>query len=357
MRRLLAALALLVAACSTSTPEPPDRPERVPEIPLGIAFPPVADAQQRAFTAEQLAALGIRHVRIAQPWALREPERDVYVWEPLDARIAALRAAGVSIFLTLELKDRPAWVAALSAEEQEAEHREYVRDLLGRVGGDLEWVQYGNEWNAEVPRFGGGGVEAFVRDANAVYDEVQRLPSPRPRVALGSVAIGGLRGLALLQGRIENVFFGGSPLYSAAEVEQARRDGPQTLGAFQSVAREVRYDAVDLHLYDDVWNWPVYAQAVDQWLADAGRQPGAVGRVVSEFGGPHPTLEPGGEAYNAERVADYVRALAALGVERSYFFKLVEERGAEIAHPNSFLIDADLRRTASFGVLAQAAQR
>ena len=52
MRYLLAALAVLVAACSTGTPESPDRPERVPRISLGIAFPPVADVEQRAFTAE-----------------------------------------------------------------------------------------------------------------------------------------------------------------------------------------------------------------------------------------------------------------------------------------------------------------
>ncbi|MGB3545122.1 hypothetical protein [Rubrivirga sp.] len=352
MRRIpLLGLAMLVG-CSSQAPD-----VRPSGLPLGIAFPPVADREQRAFTIDQLGTLGIRHVRIGQQWALREPERDVHVWRPLEDRLSALEDAGVEVFLTFEIKGLPDWLGALSAGEQEDEFREYVRELLRRVGAVLDWVQFGNEWNTELERFAGGDVETFIRLANVLHDEVQRLPSSsRPEVALSSFSIGGLHELAFLQGRIGNVVLEGGPLYSAAEIAAAEREGPATLEAARAVVGQVRYDAVDLHLYDDYWSWPEYRDAVTQLATDAGRTNG-LRFLVSEFGGPHPTLEPGGESFEASLVEDYVETLAGMGIERAYFFKLVEERGADIAHPNSFLIDADLRRTASFDVIRQAATR
>ena len=353
--RLLLLSILLLGACSSSAPPPADP---LPALPLGIAFPPVGDAEQRAFTVDQLDALGVRHVRIGQRWAFREPERDAYNWGPLEARIASLSAAGVNVFLTLELKGWPEWLEALPPAEREAEFREYVRDLLARVGAGLEWVQFGNEWNWEVDRYAGGDLGTYVRYANILHDEVERrAASERPGVVLGSVSIGGLHGLALLQGRIDNVVFEGGPLYSPQEIAEAEREGPAALAAFRTVAGEIRYDAVDLHLYDDVWNWPAYRDAMEHLLAESGRDPDAFAYLVSEFGGPHPSLEPAGEAFAAERVEAYVRTLADMDVERAFFFQLVEEPGAEIAHPNSFLVDRDLRRTASFDVIARASQR
>ena len=35
----------------------------------------------------------------------------------------------------------------------------------------------------------------------------------------------------------------------------------------------------------------------------------------------------------------------------AYYFKLVEEEGTNIAHPNSFLIDSDLERVPAFDVM------
>ncbi|MEM6289091.1 MAG: beta-galactosidase [Bacteroidota bacterium] len=355
-RLLVLALGLAGLGCSEAVPAERDASDSIagdslPALDLGIAFPPVADAEQRAFTIPQLAALGVDHVRFSQAWRFREPERDRFVWRPLDARVADLVAAGIEVFLTLDIEGAPDWLASLSPAEQEAEFRAYVRALLDRLGADLAWIQYGNEWNAVLDP---GEVDAFVRLANVLADEVARLPeAERPRVALGSVSIGGLSALALLQGRIENVVFEGGPLYTEAEIAAARAAGPETLDAFRTIVGSVRYDAVDLHLYDDVWNWPTYRAAVEKLLAEAGRDPAATPVVVSEFGGPHPTLEPGGEAFQARRVEAYVRALARLDVERAYFFKLVEEPGAPIAHPNSFLIDADLERRAAFDVIAR----
>ena len=352
--RLALAVLLLLGACSTHPPEAaPDGDPAPAGLVLGVAFPPVADAEERAFTLAQLDALGVRHVRIGQRWALREPERDRFARRPLEDRVAGLAASGVRVFLTLDLRGMPDWLVPLPPDEQEAEFRAYVREMLARVGGGVAAVQFGNEWNVEVERYAGGDVAAYVRWSNVLYDEVQRLPATeRPEVVLGSVSTGGLHALALLQGRIENVVFEGGPLYTDDEVAAARRDGPAALAAFRAVAGGVRYDAVDLHFYDDVWNWAAYREAFERLMREAGRDPGGVAFVASEFGGPHPTLEPGGEAFRADRVRAYVRTLGEIGVERAYFFKLVEERGAPIAHPNSFLLDADLRRTAAFDALA-----
>lgn len=147
MRPALAVL-LLLSACSTHPPEgaPDDGGAPRSESPvLGVAFPPVADADERAFTVAQLEALGVRHVRIGQPWAFREPERDRFMWRPLEDRVASLSAAGVEVLLTLDIKGAPDWLDSLPPGEQEAEFRAYVRELLRRVGGGVAAVQFGNE--------------------------------------------------------------------------------------------------------------------------------------------------------------------------------------------------------------------
>ncbi len=344
-------LLVALAGCSAAGP---DEPTLAPEgLSLGVAFPPSASADERAFTTSRLDALCAPHVRFGQRWVLREPERDRWVWGPLDDRLSGFAAAGVQVFLTLELKGMPGWLAALSPEEREAEFRQYVRALLERAGSRLAAVQFGNEWNWEVDRYLGGDTDAFVRLAAVLSQEVGRLPeAERPDVVLGSLSIDGLRALAFAQGRIDNVVFDGQPLYSDDQLAEARAASAELQARYRAVFGGVEADAVDLHLYDDVWNWPLYREAVEQSLREVGKRPEDVAFVVSEFGGPHPTLEPGGEAFRAERVRQYVSALGEMDIDRAYYFKLVEEPGADIAHPNSFLVAADGESTEAFDAFA-----
>ncbi|MEM0963009.1 MAG: hypothetical protein AAGK21_10810 [Bacteroidota bacterium] len=348
--RSLIPLILLLALGGCTFQEPLDIPIASGTLPtLGIAFPPVADAEQRALTLEALSDLCTRQVRLAQPWGLREPERDRFVWGPLDRRFQSLESAGVEVLLTLELKGLPDWLDSLSQGEQEAEFREYVRALLDRAGPSLTAIQFGNEWTWELDRYVGGDVDAFVTFATVLAEEVARRPvTGRPEVVLGSFSIGGLHGLAFLQGRIDNVYFGDTPLYADQQLEEARANGDAALERYRTIVGSIPYSAIDLHFYDDVWNWPTYREAIDQLLVESGRDPQRIQFVASEFGGPHPTLEPAGEAFAARRIRQYAEVLGQIGIERAYVFKLVEEPGADIAHPNSFLIDAELRRTASF---------
>ena len=330
----------------------------IDDLAFGIAFPPNGNREQRDFTVEQLEALSIDQIRIGQAWELREPERDQFNWAPLDARTERFRDEGIDLFITLEMKDMPEWLESLDAADREAEFREYVTAFLGRYGEDLEFIQFGNEWNWEIHEYLHGDDAEFTRFANLLYTEVMELPpDARPTVVLASVAIGGLRGLAFAQDRLENVYFDGRPLYGEDDLEAADQARPEELPRYRDIVGQVDFEAVDLHLYDDYWNWETYRDSFGELLAEAGKDMADYQLLASEFGGPHPDLEPSGEGYKADRLVSYVQTLDEIGVEIAYYFKLVEEEGADIAHPNSFLIDRNLERVPAFEVMRRFGAR
>ena len=352
-RRGSVVLALIALVSSCATPFPYDNfDHQLDSLELGIAFAPVGDAQQRAFTIAAMDELSMTAVRFSQTWSLREPTNDAWNWTPLTSRVTELRAAGKEILLILEIKDFPAWTDALSPAELESEFREYAAGLLALIGADLSYIQYGNEWNWEIDSYRSGSDDEFIALANILFDEVQSLPpSDRPVVLLGSLSIGALRGIAFAQDRIDNVYFAGEPLYGAGELAEADVALADEVPRMRTIISAIDYDAVDLHFYDDHWSWQIYLDAFLQLVGEAGKSPTGVPIVVSEFGGPHPEMEPSGENYRAERLIEYVHAIDALPVDLAFYFKLVEERGSDIAHPNSFLYDHRLRETPSLEVL------
>jgi hypothetical protein len=95
----------------------------------------------------------------------------------------------------------------------------------------------------------------------------------------------------------------------------------------------------------------VHHDSFAELLSQAGKDMADYQVLASEFGGPHPDLEPAGEGYKADRLVSYVQTLDEIGIEIAYYFKLVEEEGTSIAHPNSFLIDSDLERVPAFDVM------
>jgi len=308
--------------------------------------------EQRDFTVERLNTLSIDRIRIGQAWELREPARDEFNWEPLDARIDRFRDEGIDLFITLEMKNMPAWLEGLTADEREVEFREYVAAFLQRYGADVEFIQFGNEWNWEIDAYLHGDDGEFTNLANLLYSEVMQLPaSARPTVVLGSVAIGGLRGLAFALTELENVFFDGVPLYGEEELAAADQAEPEALERYRNIVGAVNFEAVDLHIYDDYWNWDIYRNSFETLLSQAGKDMADYRVLASEFGGPHPDLESLDEGYKADRLVAYVQTLDEIGFEIAYYFKLVEEEGADIAHPNSFLIDTDLKRMPAFEVM------
>ncbi len=94
-----------------------------------------------------------------------------------------------------------------------------------------------------------------------------------------------------------------------------------------------RFDAIDLHLYDDPQNWGVYIEAFRQIIGDD------VEVIVSEFGGPHPSIKEMRVEEQAKLLVESIVALAEQGIRSAYFFKLVE--GPKYPHPISGLMKAE----------------
>ncbi len=118
-----------------------------------------------------------------------------------------------------------------------------------------------------------------------------------------------------------------------------------------NIVSNVNFEAIDLHFYDEFWNWGIYLVSISQLITETGKDPVAYPVIASEFGGPYPVFESNDAASRAKSLISYVQTLDALGIKDALFFKLVEESTAPIAHPNSFLLDEDLNKTLRYEVM------
>jgi hypothetical protein len=317
---------------------------------LGMAFPPDADGSQRSFSRARLAELNIKHVRIIQNWSLREPVDDAFNWQPLEDRLQWYAAQGISVLVTLDLEEFPDWTDSLAQAEKTVEFGEFVSSLLALYGDRIDVLQVGNEWNWETDTYLAGDTSFYIALNNAAYNAVQAAPPDhRPVFALGSLSIGGLRSVAFHLGLITNVWFDGTPLYSQDEITAVHPAIEAAYARVINVLSGCSFQAVDLHFYDEYWNWSLYCQAIDTCLENAGKSSSAYEVIASEFGGPQPELEGTSRTLQADRVVSYIHTLDDIGVSRAYFFKLVE--GGEADHPNSFLIDSSLNTTEAYEVM------
>jgi len=78
---------------------------------LGISFPPVADEEQRTFTAPLLDELNVEIIRIGENWSFREPEEGNFQWPSLDARINWAETNGIDVLLTIQ-SNGPDWACS-----------------------------------------------------------------------------------------------------------------------------------------------------------------------------------------------------------------------------------------------------
>ena len=104
--------------------------------------------------------------------------RDLETLESLTLEAEEENPEFYEVFITLEMKDMPAWLESLGDGEREAEFREYVTAFLGRYGDDVEFIQFGNEWNWEIDRYFNGDDAEFIRFANLLYAQVMELSPP-----------------------------------------------------------------------------------------------------------------------------------------------------------------------------------
>ncbi len=322
-------------------------------INLGLSFVPDSNTEQQNFTATHLSTLNISRVRFAQSWHLREPTNNDFNWAPLASRLDFYDSNNVEVLLTLDIKEFPAWTTALDSTQLTNEFNQYVNALLTNFGSRIAYIQLGNEWNWEIDTYLNGDEDLFIALNNIVYDNVMSLSvTNRPVVVLGSISIGGLQALAFNQSRITNIYFGQTPLYTQLEIDASAASVQTTAIRVQEIMSNCSFEMLDLHFYDEYWNWPIYQAACLQVLSNVNKTSSNYQvTIVSEFGGPHPDLEGYDYSLKAERLISYVQTLDTMSVKNAYYFKLVQESSPMIAHPNSFLIDSGLHKTFSYEVL------
>lgn len=338
----------------------PDEPSgrRKPGRPLyGIAFPPMADEKGRAVTARQVPALGIKTIRYSENWRFREPRRGEYYWQAMDDRIAFCEKMGFRLLLTIE-SYAPEWmerqqVGKLGAVFSDYDaFRDFVTVMSRRYAGRIAQVQFGNEW--DNPDAYPGTAQDMIRATNLLYDAF-KANSPTTRVVLGSMTYA-LFALRLHTEQPDRYVF---PLESAYRAGQSRSTVeayiqkclarlPEYEARVGQVLADARYDAIDIHLYDDPENWAAYL-GYAKAMCDKPT-------LVSEFGCPNPTFEKYEPEYHARRLEACLRTLDALPVEEAYYFSLITEGDTSAYHVDSGLLRGDLTRKPAYDVLRKHLQ-
>jgi len=325
---------------------------RTEDLRLGLSYPPLADVEQRTFTAEHLRALGVRHIRYETRWALREPRRGRFDWAPLDARMAFCERENLSLMLTVRA-DGPDWAVRAPRNPQSAviddttAFTNFIARLVQRYPGAIDKIQFGNEWHATY--WYAGTAEDYVRSQNLLYDTVKAY-APGIEVVLGGFSVGALRALAAIDGLADSYMHEDGRVYSGEEL--TKRLTSARAMTFRRRVGEVlasaRFDVLDLHLYDDPERWQLYVATMRR------RVPGKP-IIVSEFGGPHAEREPTTAAYQAERLRYYIQALCAIEqVREAYFFTLVRLRPehCKTGHGYSCLIGPAKEQKPAYDVFA-----
>lgn len=307
---LIAVLGLLVPARAQDSPSPE----------IGFSFPPVGNAAARDFTQQHFDELGVRLLRFSAHWRYIEPQPGEYRWETMDERMAWVAENDYALLLTIEALG-PEWACQPAPVSEhsclysdEAAFREFVTQLITRYSGQIAKIQYGNEWDDSNAMFI-GSAQDYVRYNNLVYDVVQQV-APQIDVVLGGLSKGALQRIAGCDGRLDSYRDYRGNVLSGAQLDERCQTAwvQEQLSRIGVVMREAHYDIVDLHMYDDPENWPVYYEAIASRLD--------VPILVSEFGGPHPRFEPLDDAYHAERVQAYLEAITALPIIEAYYFRL-----------------------------------
>jgi len=301
---------------------------------LGISFPPVADAAQRTFAKTHLDVLGVSKIRFAEDWSLREPTQGNFNWTSLDERINWAFNNNYELLLTIQSK-APAWACSPTQNVQSCVFNDnndfqiYIDSLLQRYSGKISRIQFGNEWQSDF--WYAGNAQEFIDANNVLFSSVQNY-SPSTQVVLGGFTTISLRFLAGCNGVVSSFYDDDGTLFDANYLST---NCPLPLiqdvkNRIDSVLTFAQYDILDIHLYDDVEQWDEYYLN----FSDTMSKP----VIVSEFGGPNMHFEPYSEAYQSDRLFEYIKKLDSLQISDAYFFKLVEGT-ANPAHTTSGLID------------------
>lgn len=303
-------------------------------VTLGISFPPVADAEQRAFTKPHLDNLNVKKIRIGENWSFREPTQGNFNWQPLDNRINWAYENGYEILLTIQ-SNAPDWACSSTQNTRSCvfnnnnDFKNYIDLLLQRHSDKISKIQFGNEWQSDY--WYAGTANNFVEANNILYTSVQE-NSPSTRVVLGGFTAISLRFLAGCNGKVSSFRDDEGILYDA-DFLATHCPTPiiqDVITRINTVMQNAQYDIIDLHFYDDVEQWDEYYLN----FKDMTTKP----IIVTEFGGPNMNYETYSDVFQAERLEQYIKKLDSLKIPEAYFFKLVEGTNNP-AHAKSGLIE------------------
>jgi len=333
MRDLFCSIILLFCfACDKPSPfDPADY--QLDQLALGISFPAVEDEKQREFSAEKLAELDVSKIRFAEEWAFREAVQGTYNWGPLDARLNWVQTQGYEVLLTIQSKG-PDWACSDRQNERSCvfadnqAFKTYIDSLLMRYPNQIAKLQFGNEWQSDFWYI--GSAAEFIEANNIVYQAVQE-HSPTTQVVLGGFTTISLRLMAGCAGQLTDFEDDEGNQYDQTFLDANCGGAELTAGLarIDSILEYALYDELDLHLYDDPENW----DEILTHFRSLSNSP----LIVSEFGGPNLNLEPKSDAYQAERIAYYIRKIDSLQISEAYFFRLIEGSNNP-AHASSGLV-------------------
>lgn len=345
-RFFLLFLPCLSLACDEAWVLDPNASYELSHTTLGLSFPPVADDEQRAFTAPILNELGVKNIRIGEDWNLRQPTEAEYNWGPLDKRMAWISENNLNVFLTIQ-SNGAEWACQSPMNERSCVYQDldafetYLSLLLTRYPNQIKWIQFGNEWQSEF--WFAGSAEQYVMTQNILYQTVKSI-EPTIQVVLGGFTTISLRFMAGCGGNEIEFTNDEGERFDQNNLPElcTSQEYEEVLDRITYVLDHATYDQVDLHLYDDPEQWGIYL-AHFRTMSHAPI-------IVTEFGGPNVNLEPKNDEYQAERLEDYIRTLDSLEVQEAFFFKLVEGTNNP-AHETSGLIKGRrLKRKPSFEV-------
>lgn len=315
---------------------------------LGLSYPPVQNATQQQFTRSQAQDLKVKWVRFSEHWDLREDDSGQRNWTPLQDRINSL--GGLKIMLTIEAMAPARYCTAPPSADDVScifssvglnAFDDYVRELLQVVGGQIEILQFGNEWTSDY-HFRGDAQDYVA--AYQIVDQAVADSGLPIRVTPGGLATAALRVMAACAGQLESIVVAQSPdqvqtlsgqalqeLCDSTEVEQGQQ---KLLGVLQNV----RYDLFDIHLYDVEDEWPAIVTTLRQAPYNV-----VTPLMSSEFGGPSSFFQATSPNCQAQAIDRYVATISTLDLDIAMHFKLVQSDTAHASHVESGLFTQDLR--------------
>ncbi len=316
------------------------------QIDFWISFPPVSNAEQRNFTKNHLDNLHVKNIRIGEDWTFRESQKWTYNWSPLDQRINWAINNNYKVFLTLQSR-WPDWACSDVKNEKSCVYKndesfwKYLKALAQRYSWKIDYIQFWNEWQSTF--WYAGTAQQYVIAHNEVYNTFKKY-APDTKIVLWWFTTISLRYLSACYGNVDKIFIDTGEILQWWLLEDICKSEEvlSTKKRIDTVMSTAQFDLIDLHLYDDYYNWQEYVENIRQLYWDFKI-------IVSEFWWPNLNMVEYSEGLQANELKEYMLSLNNLDIESAYYFTLVEWNGNEV-HLKSWLINEAWNTKKSYSV-------